>query len=211
MNVAPGFLHCHPARLVIRAERSTDVRARETLLDLCFGTDRNQRTCQRLRDGRLPAAGLAFCAIIAGRLVGTLRLWHVNAGSRRALILGPLAVDPAFAGIGIGSALMNHALAVARARGHAAVILLGDAPYYARFGFSAATTAALALPGPFAPSRLLGLELTPGALDGASGMVMATGARASDRQSSQGGRSGRHGVKTARPARKTRLPAKEAA
>jgi len=211
MNVALDLTLSNCARLVIRPERGTDVAAREALLERCFGPERHLRTCQRLREGRLPASGLAFCATMGTRLIGTLRLWHVNAGGRPALMLGPLAVDPAFKGIGIGSALMNHARGAARERGHTAVILLGDAPYYARFGFSAARTTALTLPGPFAPERLLGLELTPDALDGASGMVMATGARASDRQSNQGGRSGRHGVKTARPARETRLLAKEAA
>ena len=71
---------------------------------------------------------------------------------------------------------MDHALAAAKARGHRAVILLGDAPYYARFGFSAAKTGELSLPGPFERDRLLGLELREGALDGAWGMIAPTGA-----------------------------------
>ena len=71
---------------------------------------------------------------------------------------------------------MDHALAAAKARGHRAVILLGDAPYYARFGFSAEKTGELALPGPFERDRLLGLELREGALDGAWGMIVPTGA-----------------------------------
>jgi predicted N-acetyltransferase YhbS len=70
---------------------------------------------------------------------------------------------------------MDHALAAAGARGHRAVILLGDAPYYARFGFSGERMAALSLPGPFERDRLLGLELHQGALDGACGMIVATG------------------------------------
>ena len=73
---------------------------------------------------------------------------------------------------------MNHALAAARTRGHGAVILLGDAPYYARFGFSALKTGELSLPGPFDRDRLLGLELREGALDGAAGMIVPTGAQA---------------------------------
>ncbi len=73
---------------------------------------------------------------------------------------------------------MNHALAAAKARGHGAVILLGDAPYYARFGFSADKTGELSLPGPFERDRLLGLELRDGALDGAWGMIAPTGAPA---------------------------------
>jgi predicted N-acetyltransferase YhbS len=163
------------APFAIRSERAADVVAREALLDACFGANRQARTCQRLRDGRAPAEGLAFSAVRQGRLVGTVRLWHVSAGGRPALVLGPLAVDPACRELGIGRALMNHALAEARAGGHGAVILLGDEPYYARFGFSAQTAGGLSLPGPFERDRLLGLELREGVLEGVSGMVMPTG------------------------------------
>ena len=117
-------------------------------------------------------------AVRNGRLVGTLRLWHVSAGGIPALVLGPLAVDASCRKLGVGAALMNHALAAAEVRGHGAVILLGDAPYYARFGFSALKTAELSLPGPFERDRLLGLELREGALDGAWGMIASTGASA---------------------------------
>ena len=164
------------APLVIRSERASDVATREALLDACFGENRSLRTCQRLRDGRAPAEGLAFSAVRQGRLVGTVRLWHVSAGGVPALVLGPLAVEPAYRELGAGRALMNHALAAARARGHGAVILLGDASYYARFGFSGAKTGGLSLPGPFERDRLLGLELREGALDEARGMIMPAGA-----------------------------------
>ena len=167
------------ARFAIRGERASDVAAREALLDACFGAHRQQRTCQRLRDGRAPAEGLAFSAAARGRLVGTVRLWHVRAGGKPALVLGPLAVDPSSRKLGVGSALMKHALAAAKARGHGAVILLGDAPYYARFGFSGRKTGELSLPGPFERDRLLGLELSEGALDGAWGMIAPSGAGAS--------------------------------
>ena len=92
-----------------------------------------------------------------------------------ALLLGPLAVDPALKGSGVGSQLMRHAIAETRRLGHGAIILVGDAPYYARFGFSADRTDALAMPGPFEKHRLLALELEPGALDGASGVIEPTG------------------------------------
>jgi predicted N-acetyltransferase YhbS len=159
----------------IRAELGSDVAARDSLLDVCFGASRHARTCQRLRDGRLPAEGLAFSVVAQGRLVGTIRLWHVDAGGRAALMLGPLAVDPAVRELGIGATLMDHAIAAATARGHGAIVLLGDAPYYSRFGFSPDRMGNLALPGPFERDRLLGLELKPGALDGARGIIFGSG------------------------------------
>ncbi|WP_249780873.1 N-acetyltransferase [Bradyrhizobium sp. dw_78] len=221
------------APFAIRAERASDVVAREALLDACFGANRQLRTCQRLRDGRAPAEGLALSAVARGllsrirssqclpqdrertsnsigttadltfacgdsfgnspegacregvgsfrnatRLVGTVRLWHVSAGGIPALMLGPLAVDNDYRKLGVGAALMDEALAAAKALGHGAVILLGDAPYYARFGFSPLKTGELSLPGPFERDRLLGLELRKNALDGAWGMIVPTGAPA---------------------------------
>src|SRR5438552_4976185 len=163
------------APFAIHAEKASDAAAREALLDACFGDNRHMRTCQRLRDGRAPAEGLNLSAVARGRLVGTVRLWHVSAGGIPALMLGPLAVEVSSRQFGAGAALMDHALAAAKARGHRAVILLGDAPYYIRFGFSAAKTGELSLPGAFERDRLLGLELTEGALDGAWGMIAPTG------------------------------------
>ncbi|WP_018262792.1 GNAT family N-acetyltransferase [Methylobacterium sp. WSM2598] len=160
----------------IRDERATDIAARERLLDTCFGEARFTKTCERLREGRLPAEGLALVAEQDGRLVGTVRLWDVAAGPRRpALMLGPLAVEPGLQGLGVGGTLMRAALARAAALGHRAVILVGDAPYYARFGFAAEAVGALWLPGPYARERFLGLDLAPGALAGAAGLVQATG------------------------------------
>jgi predicted N-acetyltransferase YhbS len=178
LRKTPVALISDAAPFVIRAERASDVVAREALLDACFGENRHARTCQRLRDGRAPAEGLALSVVRQGRqgrLVGTVRLWHVSAGGKPALVLGPLAVDASCRDLGIGAALMTHALAAAKARGHNAVILLGDAPYYARFGFSALKTGELSLPGPFERDRLLGLELREGALDGAWGTIAPTG------------------------------------
>jgi len=174
----PVALNPEAAPFVIRAERGSDVVAREALLDACFGANRHARTCQRLRDGRAPAEGLALSALREGRLVGTVRLWHVSLGGVAALVLGPLAVDPSCQKLGVGAALMDRALVAAKRLGHGAVILLGDASYYARFGFSALKTGELSLPGPFERDRLLGLELRDGALDGACGMIAPTGAPA---------------------------------
>jgi predicted N-acetyltransferase YhbS len=171
----PAAITSEAAPFAIRSERASDVAAREALLDACFGLSRQLRTCQRLRDGRAPAEGRALSAVAQGRLIGTLRLWHVSAGGTAAVMLGPLAVDPSCRKLGVGAALMNHALAAAKRRGHGAVILLGDAAYYGRFGFSTLKTGELRLPGPFERDRLLGLELRQGALDGAWGMVAPTG------------------------------------
>ena len=111
-----------------------------------------------------------------GTLVGTVRLWNIEVGSAgSALMLGPIAVAPELRGQGLGQALMRHALGEAKRLGHRAVILVGDAPYYARFGFDTETVQSLALPGPVDRARFLGLELVAGALDGATGLIAATG------------------------------------
>ena len=177
LRKTPVALPPNAASFAIRGERSSDVVAREALLDACFGANRHTRTCQRLRDGRTPAEGLALSAVARGKLVGTLRLWHVSVGGNPALMLGPLAVNAGSRKSGVGAALMEQALMIAKQRGHGAVILLGDAPYYARFGFSDRKTGELSLPGPFERDRLLGLELRAGALDGAWGMIAATCSR----------------------------------
>jgi len=163
--------------VTIRPEISSDIAPRERLLDRAFGKARRRKTSERLREGRLTAEGLAFTALDAkGKLIGTIRLWDVLAGSAGpALLLGPLAVDCKAQGKGIGAALMRHAIAEATRLGHGAIILVGDAPYYARFGFSGAPVADLHLPGPVERQRFLGLELTPGALDGAEGLVAGCG------------------------------------
>lgn len=160
----------------LRDEMPTDWSARETLLDTVFGADRFAKTSEALRAGRLPADGLALAAEDDGRLMGSVRLWHVAAGGVSALLLGPLAVDPAAQGLGVGSALMRRALNRAGALGHSAVLLVGDPAYYARFGFSARLTDALVMPGPVERPRFQAIELVDGALSEARGMVVATGA-----------------------------------
>lgn len=148
---------------------------REALLDRAMGPDRHLKPSERLREGRLPAAGLALVARMGRRIVGTVRLWHVEAAGRPALLLGPLAVDPDHQGLGIGSKLMRAALNRAAVAGHRAVLLVGDAPYYARFGFSARHTRLLTMPGKVDADRFLALELTEGALAHAVGPVVAAG------------------------------------
>ena len=169
---------------MIRTETAADTAARERLLDKAFGKTRRRKTSERIREGRLPSEGLAFSAVDdKGKLVGTLRLWDVLAGSAgQALLLGPLAVDCKQQGKGIGAALMRHAMAEAKMLGHAAIILVGDAPYYARFGFNGALVADLHLPGPVERARFLGIELIPGALDGAEGLVAGCGRLEADQR-----------------------------
>jgi predicted N-acetyltransferase YhbS len=166
------------APFAIAAEKASDIPARETLLDRAMGPGRRRKSSEKLRRGRKPAEGLAFVARDAsGDLVGTVRLWDVRLGEggRSALLLGPLAVEPSLKGAGIGAALMRHAIAEAARLGHRAILLVGDAPYYARFGFTADKTGELAMPGPYERDRFLALELVPGTLDGARGVLKASG------------------------------------
>jgi predicted N-acetyltransferase YhbS len=115
-------------------------------------------------------------ATAGGRIIGRVRVWNVAlGGGRPAVLLGPLAVHPDWRSRGVGAALMQRALRNARLTGHRAVLLVGDAAYYERFGFSADKTGALVLPGLTEQHRLLGLELVPGALDGVHGAITATG------------------------------------
>lgn len=160
----------------LRDETASDWSAREALLDTAFGADRFLKTSEALRAGRLPADGLALVAEHDGRLAGTVRLWPISAGGVAALLLGPLAVDPACRSLGVGSALMRRALNRAGALGHGAVLLVGDPAYYQRFGFAGQLTANLLLPGPVERPRFLGMELTDGCLADAAGLVVATGA-----------------------------------
>ena len=169
------------ADYILGQEMPHEAAQREALLDRAMGAARKRKSSEKLRRGRLAAEGLAFVARDDdGRIIGTVRLWNVAAnyicrGQADALLLGPLAVDPIFNGQGIGKALMTHAIAEAKRLEHAAVILVGDAAYYERFGFSADQTGELFMPGPFEKARLLALELKAGAVDGMNGVIFATG------------------------------------
>ncbi|TWH00129.1 putative N-acetyltransferase YhbS [Mesorhizobium sp. J18] len=165
-------------RFTIAREVPMDAAAREALLDRAMGRNCKRKSSEKLRRGRMPSEGLSFVVRDdAGTLVATVRLWDITAGEDgpKSLLLGPLAVEPSLKGAGIGSALMRHAIAEARRLGHKAVLLVGDAPYYARFGFSAERTRRLAMPGPYERERFLALELEDGALDGAAGVLKASG------------------------------------
>lgn len=167
-----------PAPFAIGPEFATDIAAREALLDGAMGPGRKRKSSEKLRRGRRPSEGLAFVARgEAGALLATVRLWDVTAGVRRALLLGPLAVAPEMKGAGIGSTLLRHAAEEAARLGHGAILLVGDAPYYGRFGFTAEKTACLAMPGPYERERFLALELVPGWLDGVRGVLKPAGRR----------------------------------
>jgi predicted N-acetyltransferase YhbS len=159
--------------ITIELERDRDAVAVDRILDDTFGPERHRKTAQRLRDGQVPVRGLALVAREDGNVIGTLRFWSVRIGRRhRALLLGPVAVASHCRKRGVGAWLINTGLARARAHGHRAVILIGDAPYYSRFGFTAAHTMGMTLPGPVDPARFLGLELVSGALRDVKGRVI---------------------------------------
>lgn len=181
-SVRALFAHKNSSAYRIDAENPSDVVARECLLDAAMGPNRKKKSSEALRRNRMPAEGLALVARDeSGHLIGTVRLWNVEAGITRdgtkvpALLLGPLAVDCDHEGKGIGAALMRAAILEAGKRGHGAILLVGDAAYYERFGFSADKTATLMMPGPFARERFLALEITDGWLEGAVGVLVASG------------------------------------
>jgi len=162
-------------------EQPPDAGTREALLDRVMGRARLFKPSERLRRGRRPADGLSLVARDGEALIGTVRLWHVNAGNAPALLLGPLAVDPAAQGTGVGAGLMRLAIARAEASGHRGIILVGDPEYYARFGFSADLTGSLAMPAPVERRRFLGLELAENGLTNGNGAVTPTGEPAVER------------------------------
>lgn len=163
--------------IVIDERRPQEAAAAEALRMRVFGGIHLRKTSQRLREGRAPAEGLELVAREDGALVGSVVLWEIALGADRrpGLLLGPLAVHPDLQGLGVGAQLMRISLAKAAERGHGAVVLVGDAPYYGRFGFQAGLTGELALPGPYERHRFLGLELRDGWLQGAAGLVTPAG------------------------------------
>jgi predicted N-acetyltransferase YhbS len=159
----------------IIAEQPGHAPAIEHLLDSAFGVNRGSKTVYRLREGVAPIAELCLVAVAEAdqtRVEATIRYWPITiAGAVPALLLGPIAVAEERRCEGLGAVLIQASLERAAALGHRVVLLVGDAPYYERFGFSRALTLALTLPGPVDLDRFLGLELVPGALTGVAGAV----------------------------------------
>lgn len=161
-----------PPGLVIRPEQPHHAAIIEALNDEAFGPDRQKKTVYRFRDGVPHLPELALVAEDeAGAFRGTLRFWPVRIGTTPALLLGPLTVVGGLRKTGVGTRLMVAGLERARQLGHRIVILVGDEPYYSRFGFRRDLAVPLSLPGPVDLARFLALELVPGALDGVTGLV----------------------------------------
>ena len=142
----------------------------EALYDLCFAPGRTALSSYRLRDG-VPTVA-ALCLTLRdgdGTLAAAIRYWPVRVGGRDALLLGPVAVHPTRQGEGLGGLLINESLAEARRLGWERVMLVGDAPYYSRFGFH--KLLGVEMPPPTNPDRVLGLALKAGAWDGVTGIV----------------------------------------
>ncbi len=158
--------------LLIRPERPSDAEAIERLHERTFGPGRFARTAFRIREGASHEAELSFTALVGTLLVGSVRLTPVWAGQQKAMMLGPLTVEPAFESRGIGGTLMNRSLNAARATRQALILLVGDEPYYSRFGFRRIPARQLELPGPVNPDRFLALELIAGTLEAARGAVV---------------------------------------
>ncbi|HEY9037952.1 MAG TPA: N-acetyltransferase [Roseovarius sp.] len=158
------------AVLELRPETDGDWWEVEALLDLCFAPGREALSSYRLRDGLPPVPGLSTVARDeTGILAGAIRYWPVQVGSAPVLLLGPIAVHPTHQGEGLGAYMMRGSLEAARAAGWDRVMLVGDEPYYGRFGFR--RLAGVEMPPPTNPDRVLGLDLTPGSWHGVIGKV----------------------------------------
>lgn len=159
-------------KFTIRREATSDLPDIVRLNARTFGPGRFVRSAYRLREGGRPVDELCFTARVATRLVGSIRFTNVRVGAvDGALLLGPLAVDPEFADQGCGRALIARGLAAAKDSGYRLVLLVGDLPYYERFGFNVAPRGKIILPGPVDPARILIAELQEGATEDAAGRV----------------------------------------
>lgn len=154
----------------LKAEQANDRWEVEALYDLCFAPGREALSSYRLRDGVPPVPGLSQVARDSdGILAAAIRFWPVLVGGAEALLLGPVAVHPTRQGEGLGGSLIRDSLAKAQDSGWARVMLVGDAPYYQRFGFT--RLEGVEMPPPTNPDRVLGLALHPAAWDGVCGKV----------------------------------------
>jgi predicted N-acetyltransferase YhbS len=157
--------------LTILTETGNDAQAIERLYERTFGPGRFVLSAYRIREHVDHLLELSFTARIGTLLVGSVRQLPIVVGETRALLLGPLTVEPPFRSHGVGRALLERALGDARAKGHRLVLLVGDVAYYGRVGFKVVPEGRATMPGPVDYSRLLVAELVDGAFDGVSGAV----------------------------------------
>jgi len=157
--------------LTILPETAADAPAIERLHERTFGPGRFAKTAYRLREQSAHRLDVSFTARIGTLLVGSVWLTPVRIGDSKALLLGPLTVEPAFRERGVGQALIERALQEAKAKGHRLVILVGDEPYYGKCGFKRIPPGRATMPGPVDPARLLVAELGEDAFDGVSGPI----------------------------------------
>jgi predicted N-acetyltransferase YhbS len=155
----------------ILPETETDAAAIERLHERTFGPGRYAKSAYRLREGIGHKLELSFIARIGTLLVGSVRLSPIRVGATKALLLGPLTVEPPFRGRSIGQALIARAVEEAKAQGHRLVVLVGDEPYYQKAGFKRIPKGRATMPGPADPARLLVCELAEGAFDGVCGPI----------------------------------------
>ncbi|QJF53118.1 GNAT family N-acetyltransferase [Roseobacter ponti] len=151
-------------------ETAQDWHEVEALYDLCFAPGREALSSYRLRDDIPPVSGLSLVARDRdGILAGAIRYWPVMVEQAETLLLGPVAVHPTRQGEGLATVLIRESLGLAVLRGWARVMLVGDAPYYNRFGFHRLD--GVSMPPPTNPARVLGQALVSGAWDGVQGEV----------------------------------------
>ncbi len=132
--------------ILYRTELHSDAFDIENLLDSSFGDDREAKTSYRYREGIERLHDLCMVAVKGGRLVGTIRYWPVLLGGQEVLLLGPVAVDKAEQGNGIGADLIRSSLGKAFRSGYRLVLLAGDPAYYQRFGFKLAHEVGVIMP-----------------------------------------------------------------
>ncbi|MEX2165741.1 MAG: N-acetyltransferase [Methyloceanibacter sp.] len=158
--------------LKIRLETEADAPILSELAAEAFGPGRFARSAYRVREGVAPVASLCLAGWLDDRLVGGIRFTAIRIGAEEnASLLGPVVVAPAMKGNGYGKALVEEGVARVRQEGFGLVLLVGDMPYYGRFGFQPVLPGRIILPGPVDPTRLLALELVPGTLESAVGKV----------------------------------------
>lgn len=160
--------------ITTRAVAAADLPEIARLNARAFGPGRFARSAYRVREGTAPVSPYCRVALLGHRLVAAVRMTEARVGATGgALLLGPLAVDPDFANQGLGRRLVGEAIEAARAGGIRLVLLVGDVPYYGRFGFAPVPRGQITFPGPVDPARILALELAPGALAEYRGLLAA--------------------------------------